>query len=299
MQGAEKRQQQQSADAKRLRIRLTKQQAKGAHGAALNAAAVELEDDESRKSWHQQQGRGGEEGDVEQLAAIDEPAQQQREQPEKEEQRGGAGDDDDEEEEEQQQQGNEEGQEQEEQQQDEEEDDAEEQQQDEGDEAEGAEEQQGGDVSKSWPPGPSPYQQALASCRDLACLTAAGKLERYPGQFRFPHFFIIGWQVGGWVGAAGREGGRAGGRPAGLVLQALLGGAFRPPAAEVSSRIACTPASFLACCLPPSPLQKCATTSLYFHLRHHPQMRAAYDKVRARGLRVARTHGARCSCRGC
>ena len=55
-------------------------------------------------------------------------------------------------------------------------------------------------------------------------------------------------------------------------------------AAEASSRIACP-----ACPL----LQKCATTSLYFHLRHHPQMRAAYDKVGA-CLRV--THAGRWSC---
>ena len=172
----------------------------------------------------QQPGRGGEKGDVEQLAAIDEPAQQQGEQPEEEE--------------EQQQQGDEEGQEQGEQQQgaeeeeqtevEEEEKDAGGQQQDEGGEEEGAEEQRGRDVSKSWPPGPSPYHQALASCRDLACLTAAGKLERYPGQFRFPHFFIVGWQVGGCRegGSAAQEGGRTGG---GLVLQALLGSACRPP----------------------------------------------------------------------
>ncbi|KAL4430049.1 hypothetical protein ABPG77_004419 [Micractinium sp. CCAP 211/92] len=41
----------------------------------------------------------------------------------------------------------------------------------------------------------SPYQQALEKCESLACLReAALTRERHPGQFRFPHFFIIGWQ---------------------------------------------------------------------------------------------------------
>lgn len=41
---------------------------------------------------------------------------------------------------------------------------------------------------------PSPYEVAVAQCRDLACLTAAGKLPMSPGQFRFPSFFVVGWQ---------------------------------------------------------------------------------------------------------
>lgn len=43
--------------------------------------------------------------------------------------------------------------------------------------------------------GPSPYQQALSQCEDLQCLAAAAQQERHPGQFLFPHFFIVGWQV--------------------------------------------------------------------------------------------------------
>lgn len=43
----------------------------------------------------------------------------------------------------------------------------------------------------------SPYHQALQKCDSLACLKeAALTKERHPGQFRFPHFFVIGWQVG-------------------------------------------------------------------------------------------------------
>lgn len=41
---------------------------------------------------------------------------------------------------------------------------------------------------------PSPYQQAVAKCQDIPCLTDAGRLPMHPGQFRFPHFFIVGWQ---------------------------------------------------------------------------------------------------------
>ncbi|KAL4443999.1 hypothetical protein ABPG75_011736 [Micractinium tetrahymenae] len=41
----------------------------------------------------------------------------------------------------------------------------------------------------------SPYHTALQKCESLACLReAALTQERHPGQFRFPHFFIIGWQ---------------------------------------------------------------------------------------------------------
>lgn len=43
--------------------------------------------------------------------------------------------------------------------------------------------------------GPSPYQQALSRCEDLQCLAAATQQERHPGQFLFPHFFIVGWQA--------------------------------------------------------------------------------------------------------
>ena len=42
---------------------------------------------------------------------------------------------------------------------------------------------------------PSPYAAAVEQCRDLACLTAAGALPMHEGQFRFPHFFIVGWQA--------------------------------------------------------------------------------------------------------
>lgn len=42
---------------------------------------------------------------------------------------------------------------------------------------------------------PSPYQQALQECRTLKCLKDAAGEKRYRGQFLFPHFFIIGWQV--------------------------------------------------------------------------------------------------------
>lgn len=72
-------------------------------------------------------------------------------------------------------------------------------------------------AARDWPATPSPYQQALSECQDLACVTAAIQHERYPGQFRFPHFFIVGWQ-------------------------------------------------------------KCATTSLFFHLRAHPQARLSQQK---------------------
>jgi flagellar motor protein MotB len=54
----------------------------------------------------------------------------------------------------------------------------------------------------------SPYHQAVAGCRDLACLGRAAKLPRHAGQFRFPHFLILGWQVGRvcvWVGRVGRQ----------------------------------------------------------------------------------------------
>lgn len=47
----------------------------------------------------------------------------------------------------------------------------------------------------------SPYHAALERCNDLACLRAAAKLERQPGQFLFPHALVIGWQVRdrGWA----------------------------------------------------------------------------------------------------
>ncbi|KAL4418907.1 hypothetical protein ABPG77_004060 [Micractinium sp. CCAP 211/92] len=65
--------------------------------------------------------------------------------------------------------------------------------------------------------GPSPYQQALSQCEDLQCLAAAAQQERHPGQFLFPHFFIVGWQ-------------------------------------------------------------KCATTSLFYHLAKHPGILRSHDK---------------------
>lgn len=65
--------------------------------------------------------------------------------------------------------------------------------------------------------GPSPYQQALSQCEDLQCLAVAAQQERHPGQFLFPHFFIVGWQ-------------------------------------------------------------KCATTSLFYHLAKHPGILRSHDK---------------------
>ncbi len=67
---------------------------------------------------------------------------------------------------------------------------------------------EGGVDDSIWKEGvPSPYQAALQRCMELeptlACLKEAAQQKRYRGQFLFPHFFIVGWQVG--------RGGRAGG----------------------------------------------------------------------------------------
>lgn len=57
--------------------------------------------------------------------------------------------------------------------------------------------------------GPSPYQQALSQCEDLQCLAVAAQQERHPGQFLFPHFFIVGWQASrAGVGSNTPAGGR-------------------------------------------------------------------------------------------
>jgi hypothetical protein len=55
-------------------------------------------------------------------------------------------------------------------------------------------------LRKQWGEGPSEYAAALAGCTDLACLTMAAQKPRYPGQFLFPSFFVVGWQVrvAGW-----------------------------------------------------------------------------------------------------
>ncbi|PSC67215.1 hypothetical protein C2E20_9098 [Micractinium conductrix] len=63
----------------------------------------------------------------------------------------------------------------------------------------------------------SPYLQAVAQCHNITCLSQAARQRRDPGQFLFPHFFVVGWQ-------------------------------------------------------------KAATTSLFFHLRTHPQLVAAWEK---------------------
>ena len=52
---------------------------------------------------------------------------------------------------------------------------------------------------------PSPYQLAVEDCADLACLSKAGRLGMHPGQFRFPSFFIVGWQARREPAAAGRR----------------------------------------------------------------------------------------------
>lgn len=68
------------------------------------------------------------------------------------------------------------------------------------------------DKQQEWP---SPYQNALKGCTSLACLKEAARQPRYRGQFLFPHFIIIGWQVGlGFrlrqVRGCGKRGGVAG-----------------------------------------------------------------------------------------
>jgi hypothetical protein len=60
---------------------------------------------------------------------------------------------------------------------------------------------EGGEDDGIWQEGvPSPYQAALQRCADvepsLACLKEAARQKRYRGQYLFPHFMIVGWQVG-------------------------------------------------------------------------------------------------------
>lgn len=81
-----------------------------------------------------------------------------------------------------------------------------------------AADQVAGGGQPSQPSAPSPYQLALQGCSDLLCLQRASALDRHPGQFMFPHFFIVGWQ-------------------------------------------------------------KCATTSLFFHLSQHPAVLQSSQKV--------------------
>lgn len=136
----------------------------------------------------------------------------------------------------------------------------------------------------------SPYQLALENCQTLACLKEAAKQKRYRGQFLFPHFLIIGWQAS-WrgVGREGPCGGRAEGASAPRAKALRLTGREH---AEACSALRCDPA-----CLhsrsPPSPLnvhmhtrtncpngpQKCATTSLFHHLKDHPAVLTPSEKV--------------------
>lgn len=123
--------------------------------------------------------------------------------------------------------------------------------------------------------GPTPYQQALAQCNDLACLTAAAAAERVPGQYRFPHFYIVGWQarpeaVACWTACGS---GCCWGLGVTTINKCHGGSMPRANKSVAHSR------SKIPCPRPAVP-QKCATTSLYHHLKDHPTVLASKDKVR-------------------
>lgn len=137
----------------------------------------------------------------------------------------------------------------------------------------------------------SPYLQALEGCQDLECLTRAeAEAPRQPGQYRFPHFYIVGWQVRGLACCCSLTHGRAA-LPGGTCRSAMwaAAGPSRPSCPAASS---CTPPLPAAPAAPLNEPQKCATTSLYHHLKEHPQVLRSVDKVRRRRRRVCVCEGA-------